>query len=354
VALEQIDSFNTDDENERLFLKVSYHRPHSPYDPPERLFEKHMALSHEEKYGRVIQNDSWDREWINTTRMSRAAYNGDPGDVKARQSRAVYYANVEFVDEGVGQILDALQAKNLLDDTFVAWVTDHGDMNGDHNLWRKGYPYEGAAHVRMLMKLPGQTEGKVSNAIVELRDVAPTLYDLLGTLQGIQARDPLINGQSLMPILQGEATKVREVLDLEHSKVYDDRMHWNALIGYDGNHELYKYIYFARGKEQLFCLSNDPNEHNDLSEDIAKVEYWRRLLVKQFQDEERGEEWVVSNGNLVANRAPIQFGPNFPCTTPTIPDALENNFARDDYRDTLNGVILQSIQLIICLYVLIS
>jgi arylsulfatase A-like enzyme len=236
----------------------------------------------------------------------------------------------------------------------VAWVTDHGDMNGDHNLWRKGYPYEGAAHVRMLMKLPGQTEGKVSNAIVELRDVAPTLYDLLGTLQGIQARDPLINGQSLMPILQGEATKVREVLDLEHSKVYDDRMHWNALIGYDGNHELYKYIYFARGKEQLFCLSNDPNEHNDLSEDIAKVEYWRRLLVKQFQDEERGEEWVVSNGNLVANRAPIQFGPNFPCTTPTIPDALENNFARDDYRDTLNGVILQSIQLIICLYVLIS
>jgi arylsulfatase len=312
-------------------LKVSYHRPHSPYDPPARLFDKHMSIAHQDKYGRIIQNDSWDKEWLNTTTMSRSAYNGDPGDAKARQSRAAYYANVEFVDEGVGQILDTLREKNLLDDAFVAWITDHGDMNGDHNLWRKGFPYEGSTHVPMLMKLPGEKEGALSNAIVELRDVAPTLYDLVGALQEVQERDPLLNGQSLMPILRGQATKVRDVLDLEHSKVWnDDRIHWNALVGYDDNDKLYKYIYFANGKEQLFCLSDDPNEHQDLSEDIEKVQYWRSIMAKQFQDEERGHEWVASDGTLVANRAPILMGPNFPCPPRDVnsgmSNAAENNF----------------------------
>jgi len=190
-----------------LFLKVSYHRPHSPYDPPQRLLDKHVQrmMEGDEKYARIIDNESWDEEWRNATEMNRAAYHGDPGDANARHIRAAYYANVEFADEGVGQILDALRDRDLLDEhTLVAWTTDHGDMNGDHNLWRKGYPYEGASHVYMMMKLPGQREGVVSKAIVEIRDVAPTMYDLVGALADVQAKDPLLYGVSLMPILRWE------------------------------------------------------------------------------------------------------------------------------------------------------
>jgi len=50
--------------------------------------------------------------------------------------------------------------------------------------------------------------------------------------------------------------------------VYYDRIHWDVLVGYDDNvndGKLYKYLYFANGKEQLFCLSDDPNEHTNVS-----------------------------------------------------------------------------------------
>jgi hypothetical protein len=62
-------------------------------------------------------------------------------------------------------------------------------------------------------------------------------------------KDETMAMASLPKIILLEATKVRD----EHSTVYDERIHWNALIGYDDNDELYKYIYFASGKEQLFC-----------------------------------------------------------------------------------------------------
>lgn len=315
-ALDIIDNFDFDDEEERMFLKISYHRPHSPYDPPERLFKKHLNdLSRE----RFVNNTSWDAQYyLSARRIPSDAWRGDPGDEAARSSRAGYLANVEFVDEGIGSVLAKLNEIGVLsDDLMIVVMSDHGDMNGDHYLWRKGYPYEASTRIPLIVRIPGggQSAGTVSNAIVELRDVAPTIYDAVGWLEKVRERDPLMDGMSLLPILRGEVKGVRDWLDLEHSRVYTDRMHWNAIVGYHDD-LLWKYIFFAYdGEEQLFSLSNDPHETYDLStvdEWNWMVEFWRDKMVRHFEEQGRGDDWI-KDGRLVLGRKSIVLGPNYPC-----------------------------------------
>jgi arylsulfatase len=411
-------------EQHPIFLKISYHRPHSPYDPPKRLWDKHMKKKDEIFYKRNINNNggmnnnsSWDQEYMNTTKMSHDAWHGDPGDDDlARTSRAAYMANVEFVDESIGIILNKLRSKRkkpiktssagspsttLLDDMLIIWTSDHGDMNGDHNLWRKGYPYEASTHINMIMKMPTTSTGtgttatnanaggsktkttktktstnsiasnKVSDAIVENRDIAATIYDYLGILDNVTKIDPLMNGISLMNIIRGGKNNntVRSYLDLEHSTLYNDgRIHWNAIIGilpsnltmlpntntntndnnnnknsnangdeHSNNNRLYKYIFFPmNGTEQLFCITDDPNERYDLvvpplstpsttpdaahddggdDDDDSILKFWRQTLIKQFQNEGRGEKWVTKEGNLAIGRKGVAHGSNYPCPT---------------------------------------
>ncbi|CAB9509056.1 Iduronate 2-sulfatase [Seminavis robusta] len=352
-ALRYLQEFDFSDKNQKMFLKVSYHRPHSPYDPPQRLFDKHLHSKIEPE--RFVNKSSWDQQWY-TTRMPKDAYHGDPGEEKAHYTRAGYLASVEFVDEGMGRILDYLRQHALLEQSLVLWTSDHGDQLGDHYLWRKGYPYEASSHINMIIKLPQgeddsssnsspdfrrqnqestttNTEPKTSPALVEIRDVATTLYDYVGILEKVQKRDPLVNGKSLLPILEGDETMVRSWLDLEHSVVYSHNIHWNAIVGFypdddvdfqqsdrrDARQEssnllLWKYIFHVYdGDEQLFCLSRDPQETYDVSEtkpDILK--HWRATMVSQFQEEGRGEEWVRDD-HLIVHRPAITYGPNFPC-----------------------------------------
>lgn len=310
-----------------LLLKVSYHRPHSPYDPPRRILDQYLpggSKSRVPQLDRFVNDSSWDTKYKKVN-MTKSAWAGNPGFRVAKHSRAGYLGSVEFVDENVGKIFDWIQEKGMWDDFMLVWVSDHGDQNGDHYLWRKGYPWEANAHIRMVMKLPHSEHrtARNSNAVTELRDVAPTLYDLTGVLSEVQARDPLMDGSSLLPILQGRESSVRDWVDLEHGRAFNITNHWNALAGYlqhDGDSELdcifWKYIFYAYdASEQLFCLSHDPHESNDLSsfDHYQKVlAVWRKRLIVQFETEGRGEQWVV-NHTLPNRTSSTTYGKNYPC-----------------------------------------
>mmetsp|Transcript_19228 Transcript_19228/g.40091 ORF Transcript_19228/g.40091 Transcript_19228/m.40091 type:complete len:504 (-) Transcript_19228:133-1644(-) len=317
-AVEYVNQHDFD--NDPMFLKVSYHRPHSPYDPPKRLFDKHLNSTIPE---RIINETAWDSIYYKgAASMMKSDWRGDPGTEAASNTRAGYLASVEFVDEGVGTLLSSLSDKGVLDDFLIVWATDHGDMNGDHYLWRKGFPWEASAHVPMVIKTPGDGGGvvKESDAIVELRDVTATIYDAAGILDVVKGKDGMMNGMSLLSVMRGEEEGVRDYLDLEHSVVYNETVHWNAIVGDDSVDGMrYKYIFNAYdGSEQLFNLENDANEGVDLvvwgSEDVRDgvVKRFRDIMVKQFEEEGRGETWV-KDGVLQVRKAPQVFGSNYPC-----------------------------------------
>ncbi|GMH62942.1 hypothetical protein TrRE_jg6085 [Triparma retinervis] len=283
-----------------------------------RLFDKHLNGTVPE---RVVNETGWDSKYYKPAElMDKADWRGDPGSEAARNTRAGYLANVEFVDEGVGTVLDILSSKGVLDDFLIIWATDHGDMNGDHYLWRKGYPWEASAHVPLVVRAPGGSSVKESDAIVEVRDVAATIYDAAGVLDAVRGRDPLMNGESVLPITSGDEVKVRDHLDLEHSMVYNETIHWNAVLGDDEETGgRYKFIFNAfEGTEQLFDLREDPNEGVDLvlwgGEDVRDgvLKRFREIMVKQFEDEGRGEAWV-KDGELMVRKISVVYGANYPC-----------------------------------------
>jgi arylsulfatase A-like enzyme len=287
-------------------LKVSFARPHSPYDPPERF----MNMYAEEDMPAPVVGD-WAAQYApHKEPPNPSLWHGDLGVAQAKKSRRGYYGSITFIDEQIGRILTALKKRGLYDNTLIIFFADHGDMLGDHHLWRKTYAYEGSARIPMLLRWPGNMgmnhqRGKTLPQPVELRDVLPTFLDAAGA--------PIpdhLDGKSMLDLVRGNTKEWRRFIDLEHSMCYN-KDHWNALT--DGK---FKYIYYAYdGREELFDLVNDPNERHNLAAESAHKNtllQWRQRMVAHLT--ERGEQFV-SNGKLALRKKRLLYSPHFPATS---------------------------------------
>ncbi len=285
-----------------FFLKVSFARPHSPYDAPQRFMDMYKEADIPEA---VV--GKWAEKYAPRNSDKFTIWHGDLGPDQVRRSRQGYYGSITFIDEQVGRILEMLEKRGWLENTLIFFTADHGDMTGDHHMWRKSYAYEASARIPMLMRWPdgmGAAErGRVLSQTVELRDFLPTYLEA-ASAPGAETLD----GKSLLALARGETEGWREYIDLEHDVCYSADNHWSALT--DG-HE--KYIYHARdGEEQLFDLDKDPGELTDLASDPAhqsRVRKWRRRLIEHLA--ERGEPFV-KNGELGLRPERMLYSPNFP------------------------------------------
>lgn len=287
TACQFIDTYN---KLEPFFLKVSFARPHSPYDPPQRFWDMYA------------QNDmpvpfvgNWASRYAPYNNTGNTSWRCDRGVATAQRSRKAYYANITFIDEQVGNIIKSLKKKGIYDNTLIIFTADHGDMLGDHHLWRKSYPYEGSTHVPMLLRWPKNfdsslTRGSTLEHPVEIRDILPTCLDAANA-----EIPPKLDGQSILDLVRNDEPQWREYIDLEHGTCYNNINHWMGLT--DGK---YKYVFHAKdGLEQLFDIQNDKSETADISQDPANasmVSLWRNRLIEHLT--ERGTEYV-NNGQLV-------------------------------------------------------
>ena len=302
-AVDFIEKYNRPDP---FLLKVSFARPHSPYDPPKRFIDMYSEDDMPRPYV-----GSWAARYAgHKDPPNPSLWHGDLGVQQAKKSRRGYYGSVTFIDEQIGRILAALKKRSLYDNTLIIVFSDHGDMLGAHHLWRKTYAYEGSANIPMLLRWPksmgmDHQRGKTLPQPVELRDVLPTFLDA--------AEAPIPNhldGKSMLELVRGNTKNWRPFIDLEHSMCYN-KDHWNALT--DGR---FKYIYYAYdGREQLFDLENDPYELNDLAAESAHKSVLlqrRQRMVEHLS--ERGEQFV-SNGKLVIRKKRLLYSTHYPKET---------------------------------------
>jgi choline-sulfatase len=272
---------------EPFFLKVSFARPHSPYDPPQRFWDQYKDASLPR-----AQVGKWAEKYAPRNSERDDIWHGAVGEELTRRARVGYSGSVSFLDEQIGRVLGALEKRGWLEETLIVFLSDHGDMTGDHNLWRKSYAYEASARIPMLVRGPGAGRGVVSEVPVEIRDVLPTFASAAGT-----AVPAMCDGASLL-------RAKREWIDLEHDVCYDRTNHWTALT--DGK---WKYIYHAfDGSEQLFDLVNDPHELKESSNE-AQLRVWRGRMVEHLAV--RGEKWV-QGGKLVPRPGSMLYGANYP------------------------------------------
>lgn len=287
-----------------FFLKVSFIRPHSPYDPPARWLNQYANADLPRQ-----AVAPWAAKYEARNSSGPDIWHGRLSDEQVHRSRAAYYGSVSFVDEQVGRLLDALERSGRFEDTLILFTSDHGDMLGDQNLWRKSYAYDQSAHIPMMMRWPdGLLSGKRGQVIaqpVELRDVLPTLLDAANHKTEAQP-----DGKSLLSLARGQSSGWREYIDLEHDVCYSPDNHWSALT--DGQ---WKYIFHARdGAQQLFHLTSDPCELADLSGEPryqSELRRWRSRLVSHLS--ERGAPFVV-NGDLGLRPERMPYGKLYPQT----------------------------------------
>ncbi len=273
-----------------FMLKVSFHRPHPPIDPPQ------WAL---DRYADVTLPPLVEGGWNDRSLPPRPGHFLDSpvptSEIAIDRARRGYYAMLTAIDAELNRLVHALAEYRLLGSTAFVLVGDHGEMLYDH--WRvaKNLPYEASARVPMMLRLPGRPHPqRRSAAITELMDILPTLCAIAGV--DVPAGT---DGQSLLPLLDGETSTVRDTLHGEHfnwisDTTASDDNQWIT----DGR---FKYVWFPRtGAEQLFDLDDDPTECVDRSaDDPATCERLRAVLTHELTGREEG---YVVDGELVAGR----------------------------------------------------
>jgi len=89
--------------------------------------------------------------FLDSVQGGESAAFGNFGSEHAVESRKHYYANITFIDEMVGEIIQALKEKGMYENSIICFTSDHGDMLGDHHHWRKTYAYEGSSNIPFIL-----------------------------------------------------------------------------------------------------------------------------------------------------------------------------------------------------------
>jgi arylsulfatase A-like enzyme len=269
-------------------FSVNTFDPHQPFDPPADYLRRYLGRLDEIPLPNYAPGELSDKPIFQQTDHC-GAYNepgylafDDMSDTDHRMVRAAYWTMVDLIDEQVGRMLDALEQTGQAANTIVIFMSDHGEMLGDHGIYLKGpYFYEPLIHVPLIISYPPVVlAGRRSRAMVELVDLAQTLLDAAGL-----PHHPGMQGRSIWPMLTGRADPHRHRDDVycesynaipthtdpvaHATMVRTDRYKLVAVHGMDGG--------------ELYDLDKDPDETTNRWGDPA-YESAKLMLLKRLCD----------------------------------------------------------------------
>lgn len=280
-------------------LSVNPFAPHPPFNPPWEYYRRfdpgelpaphyrESDLAHQARLASVDFNNA-----ARPTRFPRpprpeppltghafANPAHPPESFAARKVRAAYYALIEQIDDELGRILNALDRTGQRDNTLIVFMSDHGEMLGDHGLVAKGCRfYEGLVRVPLILTWPGRiAPDRRSDALVELTDIAPTLLEVAGLPVPSDTQ-----GRSLSPLLSNDAP-------LDHHRDFVRCEYFDAVAMDDATRAtMYRdrrwkiVVYHRHGLGELYDLQADPWEHEDLWDSPAHQSIKLDLMQRSF------------------------------------------------------------------------
>lgn len=298
---ESIRFLNERDPSKPFFLKTSFARPHSPYDAPEYYFN----LYNEKDLPKQVVGEWAAMHDVPEDAVKPDAWRGVQTDEHINRARAGYYGNIHLIDHQIGRLITCLKQNGLFNNTFIIFTSDHGDMLGDHNLWRKTYAYEGSSHIPLIIKQANHVNQRSTSRVdtpVLLQDIMPTILD------AVKVDIPeTVDGVSLLPLMEN-GTIERSYIHGEHSTCYSEEQEMQYVT--DGK---MKYIWFPRiDSEQLFDLTKDPYERENLTQNPNYqdgLKRWRKRMVDQLKPRDAG---LTDGENLVSQAGkPFHVSPNY-------------------------------------------
>jgi len=249
-----------DPPSEPFFAWCGFCGPHGPIDPPE-------------PYDTIYPFDEIElppNVGVDAKGLPREV---DPEwEAMLRRWISFYYGLVTLIDDQVGRIMQTMTECGLWENTIVMYVTDHGEMLGEHGSFGKGNFTEAVIHSPFIVTLPeGQPCQSEISGLVETMDLAPTILDYAGL-----AIPPEMQATSLRPMLEhGEGG--RESVLCEYTT--NNRQRSGKCI----RTERYKYAFWGHGApEQFHDLQEDPLERRNLIDEpqyAAEIGRHRRLML---------------------------------------------------------------------------
>lgn len=236
-------------------LTVSFTHPHDPYVARKKYWDLYEDCEHllpEVPAIPYADQDAHSQRIFDANDWRKF----DISDEDIRRARRAYFANISYLDDKIGEILDVLERTGQ--EAAILLVSDHGDMLGERGLWYKMCFYEGSARVPLMISAPGMAAGRVDVPVSTI-DVCPTLADLAGVDMSEVA--PWTEGVSLVQGAEGRGPVAME---------YAAEASYAPLVSLREGR--FKYNRCALDPEQLFDLEADPHELTNLAGDPAHAE----------------------------------------------------------------------------------
>jgi arylsulfatase A-like enzyme len=287
-AVEFVESY---DRAEPLALFVGIPGPHGPMDPPGEYAEMYDADGMPAPLAPTENGDHVPGTAAET--LDAAGWTPDYyTEQLAREYRAAYYGKVSLIDHWMGELLDALDAAGMRENTFTMYTADHGEHAGDHARFGKNTAYDESVRVPCLVSWPAALpEGETSDALASLIDLFPTTLDAAG----VEA-EAATTGQSLLASARHPDSTDGETREMVASFVGDRR---TMLVTRE-----HKYAVDGDGEGYLLVdREADPDERENLvgHPDYAEVEAeFRERLLRFYQRSSTryrrtGERFVVED-----------------------------------------------------------
>ena len=251
-------------EDKPFYLQVLFPGPHDPFDSPA-------------EYRAMYKPDDMPVGIMDRPAEPVAPYvdfvlrwSGLDGMTEAQKQmlRVHYYAKVTLIDDAIGQVIRALEESGLIDNTWIIYTSDHGEMLGDHFMSHKIVFYEGALKIPCIIKPPGGTKGWKSDALTDQLDVAASLIDIAG------AR-PLEGSDGCSLIRQVKAGPDRPQAQRGKEAIFSEVFGFSMVLT-----ERYKMAIDSRTQQpvELYDMVDDPNELHNMVKDPSLENVRRELL----------------------------------------------------------------------------
>ncbi|WP_170545633.1 choline-sulfatase [Ruegeria arenilitoris] len=271
-------------------VTVSFTHPHDPYVARRKYWDLYEDCEH---LLPEVSDLGYDNQDPHSKRIFDAndwrSFNITEEDI--RKSRRAYFANISYLDDKIGEILEVLETTRQ--EAIILFVSDHGDMLGERGLWFKMNFYEGSARVPLMISAPDMPAGRIDTPVSTI-DVTPTL----GTLAGVDMDEiaPWTDGEDLVPLAQGAERTAPVAME------YAAEASYAPLVSL--RYGKWKYNRCALDPDQLFDVEADPHEQVNLAEDPAHAGTLESLRAKsearwdldQFDADVRASQarrWVV-------------------------------------------------------------
>ncbi len=221
-----------------------------------------------------------------------------------------YMRCIAGVDKSVGQILEALKADKLDENTIVIYSSDQGFFLGEHGWYDKRFAYDESAKMPFILSWPGKVKaGTRISALVQNVDFLPTFLDVAG------AEIPAdIQGLSVVPLLDGEKKDIRNAT---YTHFYEDTGEHHAAAYVAIRTKTFKLInYYERGFVEMYDLTKDPQEMKSIADEPAMKKtrdaLEKRLAELAVQYDDKTAPWGDDKGGAVPERSRVKPGSHGP------------------------------------------